>query len=221
MEQLTLEICRVKLQEAFDSNDMSVMISALQYVTSSLPFSVALNGSDEARLIFYAYGHSVCKKSIDQLDFLSAKWNIQGYMNAIDKEFARGKFYSSNYSCASERLFVGDRTFEKKDVLYRRDGDELSVDGLLKVCGYAVKIAQVVEPDNEFYDKSSAAVSVFKGLELVLNNDGKDSKFAKMLHLANDFLVGVVKPSLASREKKSALVGMSLLVDLAIEFFVG
>ena len=221
MEQLTLEICRVKLQEAFDSNDRSVMINALQYVISSLPFSVAYDGFEETRIIFYTNGKRAYKMSIDQLDFLSAKWNIQGYMNAIDKEFARVKFYSFNYSGASERLFVGDRTFEKKDVLYRRDGDELSVDGLLKVCGYAVKIAQVVEPDNEFYDKSSAAVSVFKGLELVLNNDGKDSKCAKMLHLANDFLVGVVKPSLASREEKSALVGMSLLVDLAIEFFVG
>jgi hypothetical protein len=128
---------------------------------------------------------------------------------------------SANYSGASERLFVGDRTFEKEDVLYRRGGDELNVDGLLKVCGYAVKIAQVVEPDNEFYDKSSAAVSVFKGLELVLNNDGKDSKCAKMLHLANDFLVGVLKPSLVSNGAKSALVGMSLLVDLVIDFFVG
>ena len=221
MEQLTLEICRVKLQEAFDSNDRGVMVNALQYVTSSLPFSVAYDGFEETRLIFYANGKRACKMSIDQLDFISAKWNIQGYMIAIDKEFARAKFYSSNYSGASERLFVGDRAFEKKDVLYRRDGNELSVDGLLKVCGYAVKLAQVVEPDNKLYDKSSAAVSVFKGLEFVLNNEGKDRKCAKMLHLANDFLVEVVKPSLVSNGAKSALVGMSLLVDLAIEFFVG
>lgn len=221
MEQLTLEICRVKLQEAFDSNDRSVMVNALHYVTSSLPFSVAYDGYEETRLIFYANGRLAHKMSIYQLDFLSAKWNIQGYMNAIDKEFARAKFYSSNYSGASERLFIGDRAFELKELLYRRGADELSVEGLLKVCGYAVKIAQVVEPDNKLYDKSSAAVSVFKGLEFVLNNEGKDSKCAKMLHLANDFLAWVVKPRLAYREGKSALVGMSLLVDLAIEFFVG
>lgn len=219
MDQLTLEICRIKLQEAFDSNDRSVMIDALHYVTSSLPFSVAYDGFEETRLIFYANGKRACKMSIDQLDFISAKWNIQGYINAIDKEFARAKFYSSNYSGASERLFVADRAFEKKDVLYRRGADELSVDGLLKVCGYAVKLAQVVEPDNKLYDKSSAAVSVFKGLVLVLNNKGSDNKFAKMLHLAKDFLVNAVKPSLASKGEKSVLVGMSLLVDLVIEFF--
>lgn len=133
----------------------------------------------------------------------------------------RVKFYSSNYSGASERFFVGSRAFEKKDVLSRRGADELSVEGLLKVNGYAVKIVKVVEPDNNLYDKSSAAVRVFKGLGLVLNNEGKDSKCAKMLHLANDFFVEVVRPSLVSNGAKSALVGMSLLVDLAIEFFVG
>lgn len=221
MEQLTLEICRVKLQEKFDSNDRGVMVNALQYVTSLLPFSVAYDGFEETRIIFYSNRRPAYKMHIDQLDQISAKWNIQGYMNAIDKEFARAKFYSSNYSGARERLFVGNRAFEKKDVLYKRDGNELSVDGLLKVCGCAVKIAQVVEPDNKLYDKSCAAVSVFKGLELVPNNEGKDRRNAKMLHLANDFLVEVVKPSLVSNGAKSALVGMSLLVDLAIEFFVG
>lgn len=221
MEQLTLEICRVKLQEAFDSNDRGVMVNTLQYVTSSLPFSVAYDGFEETRIIFYSNRRPAYKMAIDQLDHISAKWNVQGYMNAIDKEFVRAKFYSSNYFGASERLFVGDGAFEKKEVLYRRGADELSVEGLLKVCGYAVKIAQVVGPDNKLYDKSSAAVSVFKGLEFVLNNEGKDRKCAKMLHLANDFLVEVVKPSLVSNGAKSALVGMSLLVDLAIEFFVG
>ncbi|MBE6336917.1 MAG: hypothetical protein E7066_09630 [Lentimicrobiaceae bacterium] len=103
--------------------------------------------------------------------------------------------------------------------MYRRGGNELSVDGLLEVCGYSVKIAQIVEPDNKMYDMSSAAVSVFKGLELVLNNEAKDNKCAKLLHLANDFMVGVVKPSLESKETKSALLGLSLLVDLAIDFF--
>lgn len=63
-------------------------------------------------------------------------------------------------------------------------------------------------------------MSVFKGLELVLNNKDLDNKCAKMLHLANDFLVGVVKPSLESKGAKSTLVGLSLLVDLTIDFFV-
>ena len=95
MEQLTLEICRVKLQEAFDSNDRGVMVNTLQYVTSSLPFSVAYDGFEETRIIFYSNRRPAYKMSIDQLDHISAKWNIQGYMNAIDKEFARAKSYSS------------------------------------------------------------------------------------------------------------------------------
>ena len=68
-------------------------------------------------------------------------------------------------------------------------------------------------------DEAGAAVSVFKGLELVLNNKGESSTIPKMLHLANDFLLRAVKPSLEKKEHKQAAVGLSLLVDLAIDFF--
>ena len=41
----------------------------------------------------------------------------------------------------------------------------------------------------------------------------------KMLHLANDFLLRAVKPSLEEKEQKPVAVGLSLLVDLVIDFF--
>ena len=68
---------------------------------------------------------------------------------------------------------------------------------------------------------SYAAVSVFKGLEYILENRTGYGAFLKMLHLTNDFLLRAVKPSLEKKEHKQAAVGLSLLVDLAIDFFGG
>ena len=84
---------------------------------------------------------------------------------------------------------------------------------------YAVKIGEAINPNDTLYDEAGAAVSVFKGLELVLNNKGESNTIPKMLHLANDFLLRAVKPSLAKKEHKQVAVGLSLLVDLAIDFF--
>jgi len=38
------------------------------------------------------------------------------------------------------------------------------------MCGYAVKIGETFDPENELYDEVSAAVSVYKGLQLILDN---------------------------------------------------
>lgn len=100
-------------------------------------------------------------------------------------------------------------------------GIVLSVADLLQVCGYAVKVAEMIEPGHKLFDEEGAAVSVFKGLELVLNNKGKNNQCAKMLHLANDFLLRAVKPDLEKKEHKQVVVGLSLLVDLAIDFLSG
>ena len=56
-------------------------------------------------------------------------------------------------------------------------------------------------------------------MELVLNNKGDSSTIPKMLHLANDFLLRAVKLSLDKQEHKQVVVGLSLLVDLVIDFF--
>ena len=81
-----------------------------------------------------------------------------------------------------------------------------------------MKVGEAFNPDDELFDEASAAVSVFKGLELILGNKSKSSSVPKMLHLANDFLLRAVKPSLETKESKQLAVGVSLLVDLSIDF---
>ena len=151
-----------------------------------------------------------------------ADWNIEGYIIAIDNEFSKIDYYKNNYTVAERTLFLRtdkEKGFAKSDILYEKGIDKLSVAGFLSVCGYAVKVGEAINSDNTLYDEAGAAVSVFKGLELVLNNKGESSTIPKMLHLANDFLLRAVKPSLEKKEHKQAAVGLSLLVDLAIDFF--
>ena len=84
-----MEICRVKLQEAIDSDNRDVMIDALRYAKTMLPFSVDYEGVTETRVIFYSNDRRPLDVPIDSLDLQCARWNVQGYINAIDKEFVR------------------------------------------------------------------------------------------------------------------------------------
>ncbi len=218
-DYLILEICRVNLQEALDSNCKDTMVKSLNFVSKVLPYSVVYRAVDEARVIVYNNGRTPLRVSFEQLDSFSAKWNVQGFINAIDKEFACVQYNSYRSSFAKDVIFDRDGFFAKNDVLFKSGAGVLSVAGLLQVCSYAVEVGSAVGVENESFDEVSAAVCVFKGLELVLNNEGVGNKCAKMLHLANDFLVCVVKPSLRSKEDVQIAIGLSLFVDLAIDFF--
>lgn len=218
-DYLILEICRVNLQEALDSNCKDVMVKSLNFVSKVLPYSVVYRAVDETRVIVYNNGRTPVRVSYDQLDRLSAVWNVQGFINAIDKEFACVQYNSYRSSFAKDVIFDRDEVFAKDDVLFKSGAGVLSVAGLLQVCSYAVEVGSAVGVDDESFDEVSAAVCVFKGLELVLNNEGFGNKCAKMLHLANDFLVCFVKPSLRSKEDVQIASGLSLFVDLAIDFF--
>ena len=210
----------VKLQEALDSGRKEKMIESLKYSSGILPFSVALNGVEETRVIIYSKHGRPMRASFEYLDELSAMWNVQGFIAAIDKEraYVQYELYSTPFE-RSRVVFERDVVWRGSDVLYEKGPRALDVNGFLKVCGYAVKVGEAIDPNNELFDEAGAAVSVFKGLELVLNNKGESNTIPKMLHLANDFLLRAVKPSLAKKEHKQVAVGLSLLVDLAIDFF--
>ncbi len=129
---------------------------------------------------------------------------------------------SISYSVLFERsraVFERDVVWKGSDVLYGHGAGVLDVEDFLKVCGYAVKVGEAIDLNNELFDEAGAAVRVFKGLEFVLNNKGESNTIPKMLHLANDFLLRAVKPSLGEKEQKQVAVGLSLLVDLVIDFF--
>lgn len=218
-DYLVLQICRVKLQEALDSNHRDVMVSALKYAGRVLPFSVFYSGMIEARVIFYSYRLVPERVSFERLEFLSARWYVLGFINAIDREFSFVQYNCFRAPLAVSVLFERDELFRKDDVLFDNGVAVLRVGDLIRVCDYAVEVGEEVKHSSRFYDEAGAAVSVFKALRMVLYNKECYSQVPRMLHLANDFLLFVVKPSLDRRGHKRVAASFRGLIDLTVEFF--
>lgn len=219
---LNLEICSVELHKGYKSKNLDRKKLALSNVIRILSYDVRTKGIEETKSIFRKHNQEPIDVKIEDLNECCADWNIEGYIIAIEKELSIIDYYRSNYTVAERVLFLGTnkgKEFAKSDILFDKGNENLSVAGFLTVCGYAVKVGEAINPNDTLYDEAGAAISVLKGLELVLNNKGDSSTIPKMLHLANDFLLRAVKPSLNKQEHKQVVVGLSLLVDLVIDFF--
>lgn len=147
--------------------------------------------------------------------------NVQGCLNAIHEELGRRNIYSTQYTYAQSVLYRPTHTFQQEEVLYQNEqGRQLKVADLLAVSKYAVSIAEAIEPDNEEYAKANAAITVFQGIDAVLNNKPEDKPINKMLHLATSFISSVVKSSIKNNEAKRGVTITTIMVDLVIDFFV-
>ena len=67
----------------------------------------------------------------------------------------------------------------------------------------------------------SAAITVFQGIETVLNNKPQDIPMNKKLHIANGFLSSIVKATIENKDTKRGITITSTLIDLVIDFFTG
>ena len=146
--------------------------------------------------------------------------NVQGCLNAIHEELGRRNIYSTKYTYAQSVLDRPTHTFQHEEVLYQNiQGHQLKVADLLAVSKYAVSIAEVIEPSNEEYAKANAAITVFQGIDAILNNKPEDKPVNKMLHLATSFISSVVKSSIKDDEARRGITITAIMVDLAIDFF--
>ena len=146
--------------------------------------------------------------------------NVLGCLNAIHEELGRRNIYSTQYTYAQSVLYRPTHTFQQEEVLYQNDqGRQLKVADLRAVSKYAVSIAEAIEPSNEEYAKANAAITVFQGLDAILNNKPEDKPINKMLHLATSFISSVVKSSIKDDETKRGVTITAIMVDLAIDFF--
>ena len=146
--------------------------------------------------------------------------NIQGCLNALQKEIRTRNLYQTHYTHAQNILYQPNRTFRQDEVLHQDDhGQQLKVADLLAVSKYAVSIAEAIDPDNDGFAKANAAITTFQGIDAILNNKPEDKPVNKMLHLATSFLSSVVKSSLKDSDAKRGVTITAIMVDLAIDFF--
>ena len=84
---------------------------------------------------------------------------------------------------------------------------------------YAINIAEAIDPSKDEYAKANAAITVFQGIDAILNNKSEGLQVNKMLHLAANFISSVVKSSIKNDGEKRGVIITTMMVDLVIDFF--
>lgn len=220
-EVLRLEIAYSNLSRAYASGHRDEMIGAVAAALISNPNHVITlkNGIDKVFTRQYGY------KFLRNLNwcFISnedVKLNVEGCLKAIRETLSQYKFYDHNYTYAQSVLYRPTHEFHQEEVLYQNaQGRQLKVADLLAVSKYAVSVAEAIDPSNEDYAKANAAITVFQGIDAILNNKPEDKPINKMLHLATSFISSVVKSSIKDGEAKRGVTITAIMVDLAIDFF--
>ena len=222
-EVLRLEIAYSNLYRAYISDNREDMIAKYVAVGNvNIPYftdSIFLN-TKQTMLANGVIPNTLPTSIYDIKDDALLRMNVQGCLNAIHEELGRRNIYSTQYTYAQSVLYRPTHTFQQEEVLYQNDeGRQLKVADLLAVSKYAVSIAEAIEPSNEEYAKANAAITVFQGLDAILNNKPEDKPVNKMLHLATSFISSVVKSSIMDDETKRGVTITAIMVDLAIDFF--
>ena len=222
-EVLRLEIAYSNLYRAYISDNREDMIAKYVAVGNvNIPYftdSIFLN-TKQTMLANGVIPNTLPTSIYDIKDDALLRMNVQGCLNALKEELGRRNIYSSQYTYAQSVLYRPTHTFQQEEVLYQNDqGRQLKVADLLAVSKYAVSIAEAIEPSNEEYAKANAAITVFQGLDAILNNKPEDKPVNKMLHLATSFISSVVKSSIKDDEAKRGVTITAIMVDLAIDFF--
>lgn len=215
---LVLEQSVNYLQDALYSGNREKVLYNLSTLKSNYPDIASEADELVRRMLNYQGVFDVVRMPVYSLSDDGLINNARAFIAAASVELR--ELYPHPFSFyAAERIYYPTQTFSKQEVLYERtDGEKLTVSDLLSVTSYATKFIDALSP-NEVTGSAGEALTVFKGMELALNNKKTDRPNNKSLHLANDFLLNTIKPNLSKSGKQTAS-GISLLIDLAIDFFV-
>ena len=146
-------------------------------------------------------------KPIWMLSDYEINCNLISYFKAII-DFIRKNFGDFPSTRSINTLYFNPNPFDKRSVIYANNKGSLTVDDLLKVCEYTIKVIELGYDVN--LEEYSLAVDFFKEISDILNNKKTAKPRNKSLHYANTVL-----------KKIKAIDGeMALLIELTIDFFV-
>lgn len=219
-ELVELETLYAELEQAYNSNNKDLMVRAYSDVRYlNIPSSI-YKGEKYTEMILNEYGRIktwVC--DVSAMDVDSIRFNIAGRMRVVMEEITRQQQFvelSNNINA----LYRPGHIYTQHEVIYtnRESYQSLKVEDLLKVMKFATSIAEIVDPNNEDYAKAGAAISVFQGIENLLNNRPDNKPINKMLHLAISFLSTTVKSTLNNENDKRGVTVSATILDLVIDF---
>lgn len=159
---------------------------------------------------------------LQQMDDFSIDLNLR-FSNEVISERMRTNFHSPISSNATQILFFSPEPLQQETVLYEEkdeDGDErkLKFSDFLSVLSYADKFVKMSFGGDE--EKCNNSLTALKTVDLAINHKPVDKPLNKSLHLVNDILTEYAKALSKDKETKRTASGISLLVDLAIDFLV-
>ena len=103
-------------------------------------------------------------------------------------------------------------------MLYKKDEKDLKVSDFLSVLSYGKKFADAFFGVDS--PKTSEYMLAVKAVDLAINHKEVDKPLNKTLHIINDVLTESVKYRQKDKGGKMLVSGISLLVDLTIDFLV-
>lgn len=167
-------------------------------------------------------GVFVIYKDVCQFTDLDLDLNLR-FCTEVINERMRSNFSSPIAPYAMQMLFFSPEPLQKSTILYEEkseDGNEkkLKVSDFLDVLKYAKKFAEA-NLDADF-DKYNGGLLAIQTVDLAINHKPVDKPLNKALHLVNDILTEYAKSISKDKEAKRDAPGISLLIDLAIDFLV-
>ena len=115
-------------------------------------------------------------------------------------------------------MFFSPKPLSKDKVVYIKESKALTVSDFLSVLSYAKKFTETYMG---IHDKNTdEALLAIKTVELAVNHKKEDKPLNKALHIVNDVFTKCAKQSTDNCRSEKVVSGISLLLDLAIDFLI-
>ena len=215
-----LEDCQTRIYNALRKNTRVDKEQAYTYAVSSvyaMEAELDMKWEELKRLGYYVH-----KGPLENMNDVSLDINLHFCIDIINKRM--GLYFSSPISPnAVQTVFFSPVPLEHSTILYEEKGTggserQLKVADFLSALNYAKKFAEA-NLDADF-DKYNGGLLAIRTAELAINHKPVDKPLNKTLHLVNDIFTECAKAFHQDKEAKRTASGISLLVDLAIDFLV-
>lgn len=160
--------------------------------------------------------------NISSVSYPGLEMNLR-FCSEVISERMKIDFHSPISPNAVQIVFFSPEPLQQNTVLYEEkseDGNEkrLKVSDFLDVLKYAKKFAEA-NLDADF-DRYNGGLLAIQTVNLAIHHKPVNKPLNKTLHLVNDILTEYARALSKDKETKRTASGISLLVDLAIDFLV-
>ena len=203
------------LREASLSNNEFMKKQAIDQINRNSP-DVA---NEVSREWYRRYSREelISRRSVFELTSIGTDMNVELYLWIINNRI--NQYYNwSVSSTAIQKIFFQSQPLSQDYVLYTKDEKELTVSDFLSVLSYGKKFAEAFFGIDS--PKTTEYMLAVKTVDLAINHKDDDKPINKTLHIINDVLTKSVKDRQKDMGGKMLVSGISLLVDLTIDFLV-